>query len=160
MEVDAVASGSKSLFQIKYFAPCLPLLLTGFLLSHTGSLWSDFQCFACIIYTHVSSSYCVLRFHYFSLFQGVLFVIQPASQAIAVQSAIQIHATSIPKYSISSPFQIPADKWLSLQHVILFIDLQAWKMKKNIDGSLFPVNFCLSVSRCGWLLDSLNVQPV
>ena len=87
MEVDAVASGSKSWFQIRYFAPWLPLLLTGFLLSRTGSLWSNFQCFACIMYTHASSSYCDLRFHYFSLFQGVLFVIQPANQAKVVQSS-------------------------------------------------------------------------
>lgn len=110
-------------------------------------LRSTFWCCASIIYAHAPAFYCVLRFHYFSLFQGVLCVFQLASQG---------DTTSVCQSKYTAPhcmFTVPYS-WRplgTLQCLISFIDLQAWRMRKNINDHYFQRTF---VCRCGWLPDS------
>ncbi len=143
MEVDLVAETV-----LDWIFCCLSFLfmIMRFLLivMNWKNLRPTFWCSASTIYTHASAFYCVLRFHYCSLPGGPM-LLWARSDGSLCQS--KYTPPQNPNTSICSLFHIPETIQLSLQHIIWFIDLQAWSMKKNIDDYYFQGTLvCRSVS--------------
>ncbi len=118
-------------------------------------LRSTFWCSASTMYVHgsiVSSGFII------SLsFRGSYVFFSQLARPFSLP--IQIHTTSKPKYKyiFTIPYSWrPLGSYCNMLFNLLTYKLNGWRKILMIIIS----NFCLSVSQCGWLLDSLTALPV